>query len=149
MLQIRHVNGVAGQHLYSFGCWFLGHLLLPVKICTLVHAQVGFATIVAVNPQHIAKCIHLNTLGWHCAVNCVVNELIAHHCKGLHMFSKCLQVGCCKFGGNRVATAGFFATQSFLAHCSCGCRRIDSNACLCRNEMFAAILTPMTAMINC
>ena len=149
MLQIGHMNGVACQHLCSFGCWFLGHLLLPVKICTLVHAQVGFATIVAVNPQRIAKCIHLNTLRWHCAVNHIVNELITRRCKGLHMFSKCLQVGCRKFGGNVVATAGFLVGRSFLAHCSCGCSRIDPNACLHRNEMFAAILTPMTAMINC
>ena len=148
MLQIGHMNGVACQHLCSFGCWFLGHLLLPVKICALVHAQVGFATIVAVNPQRIAKGVHLNTLRWQCAVNYIVNELIARHCKGLHMFSKCLQVGCHKFGGNIIAMAGFLVGRLFLAHCSCGCSRIDSNACLHRNEMFAAILTQMMAMIN-
>ena len=149
MLQIGHMNGVTCQHLCSFGCWFLGHLLLPVKICTLVHAQVGFATIVAVNPQRIAKCIHLNTLRWHCAVNDIVNKLIARHCKGLHMFSKCLQVGCHKFGGNVVVMASFLVGRSFLAHCSYGCIRINSNAYLHRNKMFAVILTPMAVMIKC
>ena len=143
------MNGVAGQHLCLFGCWLLRHLLFPVKICTLVHAQVGFATIVAVNSQCIAKGVHLNMLRWHCAVNHIVNKLIAHCYKGLHMFSKCLQVGCCKSSGNIIAMAGFLVRRSFPAHCSCGRSRINSNACLRRNEIFAAILTQMAVMINC
>ena len=87
-------------------------------------------------------------LRWHCAVNHIVNKLIACCCKGLHMFSKCPQVSCHNFGGNIIATAGFLIGWLFLAHCSCGCSRINSNAHLHSYEMFATILTQMAVMIN-
>ena len=143
------MNGVARQHLCSFGCWLLGHLLLPVEICSLVHAQISFATIVAVNPQRITKSVHLNTLRWHSTVDFIVNKLIARRGDGLHVFSKCLQVGCRKFGGNVVATACFIVGRPFLAHCSCPCSCIDSNTCQRTFKMISAIQTQMSTMVKC
>ena len=68
-------------------------LRLPVEIRALVHARVCFAAVVVVDPQRVAECVELHTLGLLSAVDDIVDKFVAVHCDGQQFISKCVQVG--------------------------------------------------------